>query len=207
DPGHGEFVPPVRVNSEPGTAVAVGTIRGAQLALGRNGRVHVAWNGTLKARPANPNGGAPMLYARSDESRTAFEPQRNLMRQTTALDGGGTVASDGQGHVYVSWHGQVPGQSGEASRRLFVAESADDGATFEPERPALDRMTGACACCGTRALATPDGSVYVLFRSADRGADRDIMLLSSRDHGRHFVAVRADAWQTNMCPMSSATLV
>src|SRR5712692_2605547 len=34
---------PVRVNSQPASAIATGTIRGAQLALGRNGRVHVAW--------------------------------------------------------------------------------------------------------------------------------------------------------------------
>ena len=40
-----EFSKPVRVNSQPKSAVAVGTIRGAQIAIGQNGRVHVAWNG------------------------------------------------------------------------------------------------------------------------------------------------------------------
>src|SRR2546430_2460273 len=44
--GTASFTTPVRVNSEPGSAVAVGTIRGAQLALGKGGRVHVAWNGS-----------------------------------------------------------------------------------------------------------------------------------------------------------------
>src|ERR1700726_2427868 len=36
---------PIRVNSHPGSAIALGNIRGPQLALGRSGRVHVAWNG------------------------------------------------------------------------------------------------------------------------------------------------------------------
>ena len=36
------FSAPVRVNSQPGSAVATGTIRGDHMALGRNGRVHVA---------------------------------------------------------------------------------------------------------------------------------------------------------------------
>src|SRR5215475_14686997 len=45
DAGKTDFTSPVRVNSEQGSAVAVGTIRGAQLAVGKNGRVHVAWNG------------------------------------------------------------------------------------------------------------------------------------------------------------------
>src|SRR6187455_1147959 len=39
--GESAWSEPVTVNSEPRCAVAVGTIRGAQLALGREGRVHV----------------------------------------------------------------------------------------------------------------------------------------------------------------------
>jgi hypothetical protein len=209
EPGGSGFSPPVRVNSEPGSAIARGTIRGAQVALGRGGRVHVAWNGSTKARPENPNGGAPMLYARSvsDAPRAAFEPQRNLMRRTTALDGGGTVAADGSGRVIVAWHGRSLGATeGEAHRRMFVARSEDDGATFTPEEPALSEETGACPCCGTRALATPAGAVYLLFRAATGGLDRDLMLLTSRDRGAHFEAMRVHPWRVNMCPMSSETL-
>ena len=39
------FLLPIRVNSTIGIAVAVGTVRGGQIALGRNERVHVVWNG------------------------------------------------------------------------------------------------------------------------------------------------------------------
>src|SRR5437016_3895071 len=46
DPGSSGFSAPVRVNSQPGSAIAIGTIRGGQLALGRSGRVHVVWNGS-----------------------------------------------------------------------------------------------------------------------------------------------------------------
>ena len=211
-PGGTEFAPPLRVNSEPGSAVAMGTIRGAQIAIGRNGRVHVAWNGTMTARPANPNGGSPMLYARSNESRTAFEPQRNLMIRTSALDGGGTIAADGQGKVFVAWQAQspdvqsAPRTNGESSRAVYVAQSTDDGARFSPERRALDRVTGACPCCGTRALSTADGGLAILFRAATRGVERDILLLNSRD-GFQFEGTRVDSWQTTICPMSSASLV
>src|SRR5262245_10100287 len=99
DPGHGdlfyvrnkpgttEFSMPLRVNSQPGSAIAMGTIRGGQLALGRNGRVHVAWNGSdEKVAPPNPIKGVPMLYARLNEDRSAFEPQRNLMHRAFYLD-------------------------------------------------------------------------------------------------------------------------
>src|SRR6202043_3016131 len=66
DPGHGDifyvrsndwganFSAPVRVNSQPGSAVALGSIRGARLAVGRGGRVYVAWNGSTEALPKAP---------------------------------------------------------------------------------------------------------------------------------------------------------
>ena len=56
------FSTPLRVNSQPGSAIALGTIRGAQIAVGRNGRVHVAWNGSGIALPEgvlNPEAGKP----------------------------------------------------------------------------------------------------------------------------------------------------
>lgn len=206
-PGHSEFSTPVRVNSQAGSAVAAGTIRGAQIALGRKGRVHVAWNGSAEARPENPRGGAPMLYARSDATREAFETQRNLMQRTSALDGGGTVAADARGHVFVAWHGRPQGaDEGESRRRMFAARSDDDGASFAPEEPALAEETGACACCGTRALAASDGTVYLLFRAAAGGTKRDLMLLTSHDRGGHFDANRLHPWSIAMCPMSSETL-
>src|SRR4051812_46796195 len=42
--GQERFSDPVRINSEPNSAIAAGTVRGGQLALGKGGRVHVAWN-------------------------------------------------------------------------------------------------------------------------------------------------------------------
>jgi hypothetical protein len=103
-PGATEFSKPIRVNSQPECAVAMGTIRGGQLALGRDRRVHVAWNGSQKAAPPNPIKGSLMLYTRLKEDRGAFELQRNLMQRTFYLDGGGSIGADRDGNVYVAWH-------------------------------------------------------------------------------------------------------
>src|SRR5437773_12468425 len=99
------FSTPIRVNSQPGSAIATGTIRGGQIAIGRSGRIHVAWNGSLKAMPKGSTDGHPMLYTRLNDAGTAFEPQRCLMQISRALDGGGSVAADDMGQVYVAWHG------------------------------------------------------------------------------------------------------
>src|SRR4051812_32360859 len=45
EPGQNEFSNPVPVNTQPHTAMAMGTIRGAQLTVGKNGRLHVVWDG------------------------------------------------------------------------------------------------------------------------------------------------------------------
>ena len=205
--GARSFAPPLRVNSQPGSAVAIGTVRGGQLALGRGGRVHVAWNGSGKALPKNADGSSPMLYTRSDREGRAFEPQRDLMTKTTALDGGGTVAADDAGHVYVAWHGRgddsIPG---EAGRRMWVARSDDDGAEFAPEASAFDKETGACGCCGTRALADPRGTLYLLYRSATNFVGRDMYLLTAREAGARFRGNVLAPWKVSVCPMSTESL-
>src|SRR5215831_7027236 len=125
------FSTPIRVNSQPGSSIATGTIRGGQLAIGRGGRVHVVWNGSDVAKPRgliNPASGtaeAPFLYSRSNARGTAFEPQRDLTRHSYAIDGGGSIAADHEGHVYAAWHAiPVGGGSGEDQRRVWIARSS-----------------------------------------------------------------------------------
>lgn len=201
DVGKTEFSSPVRVNSEKNSAIAIGTIRGAQLAIGKNGRVHVAWNG----RRGTDGEEAPMLYARMNDACTGFEPQVNVMRFSGGLDGGGSVAADKSGDVYVAWHGKGE-KVGEENRRVWIAISTDDGKTFSPETSAWNEPTGACGCCGMRAFADRQGSVHLLYRAAREQVDRDMYLLSSQNRGRSFSGTLLDKWKLNACPLSSAAL-
>ena len=207
EPGKGEFSPPLRVNSQPGSAVAMGTIRGAQFALGKGGRVHVVWNGSGQALPKPPTQSAPLLYTRLNDAGTAFEPQRNLIHSTLHLDGGGTVAADADGSVYVLWHGAPEGSQGESSRAVFLARSRDDGKTFERERAVSPEESGACGCCGMRAFADTAGNVFALFRTASTALNRDMMLLVSRDRGENFKGDYVHRWRVGQCPMSNASFV
>src|SRR5439155_26006105 len=128
------FSDPVRVNSQEGSAIATGMIRGGQLAIGPDGRVHVVWNGSVAARPGglfNPANGqpsAPFLYARSNPQGRAFEPQRDLTRRSYGVDGGGSIAADSAGRVYATWHAlQAGGANGEDHRRVWTARSDHNG--------------------------------------------------------------------------------
>lgn len=205
-PGVAEFGRPLQVNSEPGCAVALGTVRGAQIALGVEGRAHVVWNGSQPASGKGA-GGAPMLYARMDDSGKRFEPQRNLMTSTTDLDGGGSVAADGRGNVWAVWHAhQRGGPDGEEHRGVFVAHSSDEGKSFGSERQVNPPGSGACGCCGLKAFADNRGRLAVLYRSADGVGNRDSMLLLSENGGVPFESCVLGRWHISTCPMSTPAL-
>jgi hypothetical protein len=208
------FSTPVRVNSQPHSAIATGTIRGGQLALGRNGRVHVVWNGSDAASPRgaiNPDNGkpgAPFLYTRSSLDGRRFEPQRNLSGGVYSVDGGGSIAADASGQVYAVFHGnrQTEGR-GEDHRALWIARSANDGATFAAEAAAWQTPTGACGCCQTRALATAPRGLTILYRAATGMVHRDMYVLGSNDGGATFAGSIVQPWEINACPMTSLSLI
>jgi hypothetical protein len=216
DPKHGDifyvrsddddatFSKPLRVNSKAGSAIAIGNIRGAHLAVGKKGRVHVAWMGSDQAEPKGPGDATPMLYSRLNDKGTAFEPQRNVIRAAYGLDGGDSVAADDKGNVYVTWHAPEPDAKGEGNRCVWVARSSDEGKTFAKEKRAFSEATGACGCCGMRAFADSKGTLYVLYRAAKDEVHRDMYLLTSADQGGRFEGDRLHNWETKNCPMSSA---
>jgi len=81
EPGKEAFSAPMRVNSQTRSTIAMGTVRGAHLAVGGNGRVHVAWMGGEGAARVATEGkeATPMMYTRVNDDRTGFEPERNLL--------------------------------------------------------------------------------------------------------------------------------
>jgi hypothetical protein len=200
------FSKPIRVNTQAGSAVAAGNIRGAHIAVGHNGRVHVAWMGSKNAQPKGPAGKPPMLYTRLSDSGTAFEPERNIIQFAYGLDGGGTVAADACGNVYVVWHAPEPGTEGEGNRRVWVARSTDEGRSFQRERMAWSEPTGACGCCGIGAVTGSKGALYVQYRSATNVMDRDTYVLVSKDYGQTFTGAKVDSWRVGQCVMSTQAL-
>jgi len=146
-----------------------------------------------------------MLYTRLNDSKTAFEPQRNLMQFAVGLDCGASIAADLTGDVYVFWQGRGDVE-GESHRRVWLATSIDDGRTFQRETPTIEKATVACGCCGMRAFADGQGKLYAVYRTATADVDRDMCLMISSDKGKTFTGSRIHAWKLNACPMSTASI-
>lgn len=206
-PGMQKWETPIRVNSQEGSAIAVGSIRGAHLALGKDGRPHVAWMGSGTARPEPPTGGHPMLYTRLNDAKDGFEPQRNLIQSVGGLDGGGSIAANANGNVWVAWHGRRPeSPEGEIGRAVYFRQSLDEGETFGPEQRAVAEPTGACGCCGMRAFADLQGRPWFLYRTAN-DESRDMALISPKAFGKGHKVNVLNRWPIHSCPMSSAYMV
>ena len=193
------FTAPLRVNSEAGTAIATGSVRGGQIALGRGGWIHVAWNGS---KPIERGGvkQTPMWYARLAPGGGTFEAQRPIGTQTKNLDGGGSIAAGADGHVFVVWHA-AGAEEGEPHRPIYVATSADDGGRFAPEK-AFPNDGGACGCCGVETLVDPKGRLQILYRSAGAMIHRDAMWLTIGPQGAS-APVQLQPWELPACPMTT----
>jgi hypothetical protein len=207
--GRGEWSRPQTVNSEAGAAVALGSVRGARLALGGSGILHVVWNGSSKV-PTTASGSAPLLYSRSKPSGEGFEPQRALGGKTRHLDGGAAVAADGKGTVWVVWHAALPtppaGGDDETHRAVFLSVSRDEGGTFDAPRRIDPPGMGVCACCALDAGIGPDGSGWVLVRGAAGKSQRGMQLLTAGAGALKFERRSLDSWDLNQCPLSTTRL-
>jgi hypothetical protein len=196
-PGQSAFSTPVRVNTEPASVLAVGSIRGGQLAVGRDGWIHVAWHSSppVKDGIMQP---APMWYARMRSSDRAFTQQSAIGQHVTGMDGD-SIAADSRGNVFIVWHG-AGDLAGEAHRRVYLAQSHDDGAHFDPDR-AIAAAGGACGCCGLRAAIDSRDRLSVLYRAATDDVHRDASWVSFGAEGPS-APVRLHAWELRACPMS-----
>ncbi len=200
----GEWSRPITVNSEARSAISAGTIRGAQIALGKDGSVQVIWNGTTGGKREMMMR-ARLLYARLASDSKAFTPQQNLIGDTTALDGGASIAANEKGHVSIVWHAAPAGITAEAKRLVYVRYSTDDGGTFSAPTPLNDGQPGVCACCSLRAHLAVDDTLNVLYRVAATPTERGMTLITSK--AGVSTLTKLDDWRVAMCPMSSASLM
>lgn len=203
--GARSFSAPIRVNSQPGSAVAIGSVRGPQMAVGQDGRVYVIWFGSAQARPRSADGKTPVLFSRLNAGGAVFSPQRNLMQWTRNVDGGLSIAADQRGDLYAVWHARGA-EPGEAHRRVYLAVSHDNGNSFSREVPVSPASLGACGCCGMKAFVDRRGALFILYRTAAEGIHRDMTLLVSTNGGRSFMVHDLSRWKLDACPMSTAAL-
>jgi hypothetical protein len=193
------FSKPVQLNQRANTVTAA-MERGARIAVGKDGVLHVIWLGFYKK-----GGGA--WYTRSTDGGKSFEPERALQEPDYGLDNA-TLAADANGNVVVLWTGGFPGAvrdpESDTAAPMVLVRSTDNGKTFtknellKSNHPA---SAHACGCCRLEAHLGGDGRLYVGFRGGYKGL-RDPWLLigSMTDNDFKCQAIHEDRWKFG-CPM------
>jgi len=167
--------------------------QGEDLAVGKDGRVHVAMsNNAWKLKlPAEE---WAFYCASLAPGANAFSPVRNLNRKPSE---GFSLAADERGNVTACF----------LSGKLFTMVSHDNGQTFgeyaEPN-PAWDP----CNCCTTAAAYGADGKLAVLYRE-ETNNERDMFVVLSDQRGNNKplrTRVSGTPWKLNGCPMTYFTI-
>lgn len=215
--GGDTFSEPIRVNGVDGSVDASESSRGASVATGRDGRVHVAWMGSeATAVEVAGEGGAAtrreraLFHARLADDRKSFEPEHNLIRSRWGITATPGITADAAGNVYVFWHApgdELPPEGADPTefRRVWMVSSADDGATFSEERVVDDVAKGATDRCGLDADIDEDGTIYALYRCSTERR-KDMRLLYSEDGGQTFGSSYVDTWRRRIPPQTNGML-
>ena len=191
--GGATFSPPVAVVDA--TARKPGLkFSGADLAVGGDGRVHVAMaNNAWKLKL--PKEDWSLYYASLAPRAKAFSPVRNLNRKPSE---GFSLAADGRGSVSACF----------LSGKLFAMTSRDGGQTFAGSAE-VDPAWNPCDCCTTSATYGSDGKLALLYRE-ETDNDRD-MYVVLWDQGRQSKPTRTrisgTGWNVKACPMTYFTIV
>lgn len=195
---------PITVNSIPSSAVGIGTIRGAQMALGRGGSVQVVWNG-VPAKLNDKQQRSPLYHTRKQPGAVSFEKQRDWLGDTVALDGGASIAASSEGRVCLVWHASKAFGLKEGARYVFARESSDDGVTFSEPRELNSAQPGVCPCCSLKAHLDSRGTLNIIYRAAMKPDARGMALIRLPQGGKASITP-LDDWRIAMCPMSSISV-
>lgn len=144
------------------------------VAAGPGGEVYVAWADTASGD------GSPDVYFTSSKDAGKTWAAAVDISNTPGVSSNPDVAADASG-IYVTWQDTI---SGAGSPDIFVATSADHGATFG--KP-LD-ISNTPGVSSDPAIAARDGSVVVIWCDTSDGHDQnpDIFAAVSADHGASF---------------------
>jgi hypothetical protein len=199
-----KFSEPIQVNTID-RSPAIG-----ELAIGGDGTVHVLYHGNIfyvrgKVKGLNRKVNARDIqytfYSRLKPGSDQFEPQKEISQGAWGFDGGCTIAADGQGRVYAFFAGMKE-QGKEADRKVYLRVSSDSGSSFADAR-AIDLGKGVCMCCHLKAHVDEKGQLYLAYRVAPNGVDRDSFVLISDDQGQTFSSTPLDKWKLRACPGSA----
>ncbi len=184
------FEPPVKVNDD----VKPARHGMHSLAVGNDGRVHLAWLDERNIKPSAPMG--------KHRGEMAEKESNNEVFAAFSEDGGRTISKNqliaseacpccktaittsNDGHVYIGWRQVLKGDY----RHIAVSASTDRGQAYSPPVIVADDqwVIAACPVSGPSLSAGDGGALRVLWYTEGEAGDDGLYIAQSQDGAKTF---------------------
>lgn len=177
--------------------------RGGEFALDTKNRIHMVWVETRVNKQQD------VWYSRStDMGETWTEPKAVTDDSSKYTQDFISIACDSSDRVYVSFLDLREKKQGTSTtEQLYLTISTDGGDSWGPNKRITHYTSGiggTCECCKQDIAVSPDGDVYVGYRS-NINNQRDMHVVRSTDGGMTFeppILIQTSPWMISACPVS-----
>jgi hypothetical protein len=208
------FALPVRVSREVTTNGSTSLLqRAPNFAIDTKGIIHLAW---MEARIPSPKTGqeqTDIWYVHSTDNGSTWTKPFSIMdaddSELYAQDFP-AIACDSSDNLYVSYLDNRYLERGLTDHYKMQLERSTDGGTKWSLPVIADKLpvenSGTCECCRQDIAVSPEGHVYIAFRTNMTEADgdkRDIFICRSMDGGVTFdssIRCQLGGWTLTGCP-------
>lgn len=202
------FATPVRVCRQVTTNQYTSLLqRAPEFAIDTKGVIHLVWT------EARVTSASDVWYVHSTDSGKTWTPPLSIMDPGDSANYSqdfSAIACDSSDNLYVSFldNRYIMAKTGK-HYRMHIERSTNGGQTWS--LPVIaDKLpadtSGTCECCRQDIAASPEGHVYIAFRTnmtTPTGDKRDIFICRSWDGGRTFdssIRCQLGGWTLDACP-------
>lgn len=188
--------------------------RTAQFVLDTKDHIHMIWMGNRVKSPTNNQLQGDVWYVRSTDNGATWTTPVSISGADDSsiyAQDFPSIACDSSDNLYVTFLDSRETQRKQNSNvHLYFTKSTDGGMNWTAARKieSLGGMGGTCECCTENIASTPDGHLYVVFRSNISDL-RNIWLERSPDQGTTWapaLKVQNGDWHINECPVSGPNI-
>jgi hypothetical protein len=183
--------------------------RTAQFVIDTKGNIHLVWMGN------RVNDQPDIWYVRStDKGKTWTKPITVCDADDSSkyAQDFPSIACDSNDNLYVSFLDSRETQRGISNNvQLYFTRSTDGGMTWSLNKKAdvlPGNIGGTCECCAEKIASSPDGHLYIAFRTNINDV-RNIRLARSYNEGETFesaLIIQNGDWNIQACPVSGPNI-
>ncbi|MBI5324985.1 MAG: exo-alpha-sialidase [Ignavibacteriae bacterium] len=197
------FFPATKITQ--GASVNSNFQRAAKFVIDTKGTIHMIW---LESRINNQ---PDVWYIQSSDKGLTWTQPKNVIDSDDSSKYAQdfcSIAVDSLNKLYVSFLDSRETQRKQSSNvQLYMTMSTDGGNSWSKNKKVnkmIAGIGGTCECCKQEIEVSPEGHVYIAFRSNINNR-RDIWVCRSMDGGETFedvILIQDGEWTINACPVT-----